>query len=128
MIRGAFPPISTRQSFRDAIEIFSDQDGTPFDLTGSKVQVSIASQWPALPGGDYWGYGDSYPAPLLTCSTDDGTITNPAMGVYIFNFTPARIASLCPGQYVVGANISRSGFTVMLVLGDLSVIDGVVPQ
>lgn len=130
MIRGAFPPISNRQAFRDAIEIFSDLDGTPFNLTGSRVQVSIASQWPPFLGRGYWDYGDygSYPGVRLTCSTDDGSIVNPAMGVYIFNFTPARIATLCPGQYIVGANISRGDFTVMLALGDLPVLDGVVPR
>lgn len=130
MIRGAFRPITTRQSFSDAIEIFSDLDDTYFDLTGSTVQVSIAAQWPAWWGDDY-GFplsGGVYPRPLLTCTTADGTITNPAIGVYVFTFTPARIATLWPGQYVVGINISRNGYTAMLALGDLSVLDGVVPQ
>lgn len=132
MIRGAFPPITTRQAFRDALEIFSTLDDTYFDLTGAKVQVSIASQWP-FPwwGGNDYGIAEdigSYPAPRLTCSTADGTITNPVIGVYIFNFTPAQIATLCPGQYMVGADISRGDFRVTLLLGDLLVLDGVTPQ
>lgn len=139
MIRSAFPAISTRQSFRDVIELFSTVDGTPFDTTGAKVQVSIGGVWPEAYG---WGWGASYggvdyydnpffsQTPLLTLSTEDGSIPTAfeSAGKYPFVFTPAQMATLCPGQYVVGANISRDGYAAQLVLGTLPIVDGVVPQ
>lgn len=136
MIRMTFPAITTRQSFSEVLELFSDVDGTPFDLTGASVQVSIgrADDWlPWWGAMDYLSYYDSTwwgTTPILTLKTADGSITTAleAVGKYPFVFTPAQIASLCPGQYVVGANITRDGYTAMLILGNLPVIDGVVPQ
>lgn len=125
MIRGALPPISTRQSYIDEIEVFSDDDGTPFDLTGATAQVAIATldQWPGNSN-----YGQFYDCPGFSAFRVLASVAIVDVGVIQFTFTPAQIASLCPGQYVLGANLSRDGETVQFMLGALSVIDGVVPQ
>lgn len=130
MIRGAFPPITTRQSFRDSVQIYSDLDGTPFDLTGSRIQVAIAADWPAPSAWPSDGYYDSgfFASRNLLATTDDGTVTIPGLGVFVFNFTSAQIASLCPGIYAIACTLSRSDTTVQLLLGTLPVLDGVVPQ
>lgn len=125
MIRGAFPPITTRQSFVDEIEVFSDDDGAPFDLTGATAQVAIASaaHYPRSWNSRFYD-SCAWPAPRLIASV----ALVAASGVIVFTFTQSQIETLCPGQYVVAANLSRGGETVQLVLGDLSVLDGVVPQ
>lgn len=134
MIRGALRAVTTRQSFSDVLEIFSDADDTPFNTAGSKVQIAISRQYPGdWPWNDDYGFSSgtgNNPAPLLTLSTADGSLVTSfeTIGKYPFTFTPAQMATLQPGQYVVGANIERNGFVAQLVLGDLPVLDGVVPQ
>lgn len=131
MFRGAFPAITTRQSFIDVVEIVDSDDGSPIDLTGCKIQVEIIEQQPYRRLGDYWpsawGFGWPTSARLLA-TTDDGSVTIPDLGVFIFTFTPQQIASLPSGEYAVGCNMSRNGETVQLLLGNLPVLDGVVPQ
>lgn len=124
MIRGAFPPISTRQSFTDEIECFSDDDGTPFDLTGAVAQVAIAAadHYPRNWNSRFYD-SCAWPAPRLIASV---AIIATA-GAIQFTFTLAQIETLRPGQYVVAANLSRGGETIQLIVGDLAVIDGVVP-
>lgn len=125
MIRGALAQISSRQSYIDEIECFSDTDDTPFDLTGATAQVAIAIQdpWPVRSG---WGqFYDFFPASGFRLIAGVAIV---GVGVIQFTFTAAQIATLCPGQYVLGANLSRGGEAVQLVLGTLSVVDGVVPQ
>lgn len=132
MFQGAFPAITNRQGFVDEVEVIDADDGTPIDLTGSTIQVAICGQvspyfydyghWPVSPNFGAWGY------PRLLATTADGTVTIPEIGVFIFTFTPAQIATLCPGQYVVACNMARDGETIQPILGTMSVLDGVVPQ
>lgn len=131
MIRSAFPAISNRQSFVDAVEIYSDDDDTPLDLTGCTIQVAIRAQfapflydygrWPGTSGT--WISGTR-----LLATTADGTITIPDLGVFIFVFTEQQISSLCPGLYDIACNIARDGEAAQLILGQLPILDGVVPQ
>lgn len=131
MIRSAFPAISNRQSFVDAVELISDDDDTPIDLTGCTIQVAIRAQfapylydygrWPGTNTG--WTSGAR-----LLATTADGSITIPDLGVFVFQFTEAQIASLCPGLYDIACNIARDGEAAQLILGQLPILDGVVPQ
>jgi hypothetical protein len=133
MFRGAFPAISNRQSFIDAVELYDDEDGTLVDLTGCIIQVEIRPAGLSWPSDSYWsagwgwGYG-LFGSTRLLASTADGSIIIPDVGTFIFTFTPAQIASLCPGLYELAANISRDDETVQLILGTMPVLDGVVPQ
>lgn len=133
MIRGAFPPITNRQSLIDRVEVYSDYDNTLFDLTGATIVVSIGRDLGWLPawgwGGDYYyddwpGFGTS----AQTASTDDGTVVIAQTGIFVFTFTRDQIATLCPGQYVLGLTMSRDGVTVQILLATFSVLDGVVPR
>ena len=131
MIRMSFPAITTRQSFVDEVEVVDADDGTSVDLTGCTIKVQIATRYPfGAPLYTMPPYYDAFPyaSPLLLASTDDGTITIPDVGVFVFSFTESQIASLCPGIYQVGCTIARDAEVAQLLLGDLPVLDGVVPQ
>jgi hypothetical protein len=126
-----FPPITNREGFTDVVEILDADDGTPIDLTGWTIQVAIRSCPYPNRTGDYWPTAFAFGfdgAQRLLATTADGSVTIPTLGVFIFTFTPAQIASLCPGHYVFAANIASDGEAVQLWLGELPVLDGVVPQ
>lgn len=127
MIRGALPPVTTRQTFIDQIEFFSDEDGTSFDLTGATAKVALmldADRWPGRSFAGFF-YDCGFAAAALISATVSvyGTA-----GIVEFTFTPAQMASLCPGQYLLACNLTRDGETAQILIGNLPVLDGVVPQ
>lgn len=129
MFQGALPSITTRQSFIDTIEVVDADDGSPIDLTDCAIQVALRAQGCGGSNGySPSGRGGSFGSTQLLATTADGTVTIPEFGVILFGFTEAQCASLCPGQYAFAVTMTRSGETIQLILGSLSVLDGVVPQ
>lgn len=68
---------------------------------------------------------DRCDAPVLTVSTDDGTITRPTSGQFQWRIPKERMSGLCIGTtYRVGCRITLDGQTTNLFTGDLAYIDG----
>lgn len=64
-------------------------------------------------------------APVLSGSTDDGTITRPASGMFQWHFPKERMSGLCIGTtYRVGCRVILDGKTTPLFTGDLAYMDG----
>lgn len=64
-------------------------------------------------------------APVLSASTEDGTITRPAPGKFQWLFSKEQMSGLCIGTtYRVGCRATIDGKTTMLFTGDLAYIDG----
>lgn len=63
----------------------------------------------------------------LTASTTDGRITRPADNIIQWRFTPNDIRTFWPrNSYAVGLTMTTDGGTTQLLVGTLSVIDGIV--
>lgn len=126
MIRGAFPPVTTRQTLSDVIELISSEDGTSINLTGCTAKVAmISADYAPAPG--WWG-GPNYYDRLLRAPSIDATVTilEEAGGIN-FVFTTDQMRTLCPGQYRLAATVTRDDYTVQIILGDIPVLDGGVP-
>jgi hypothetical protein len=117
-----FPAITTASDWSDAVQITDSETGEPVDLTGCTIVVSVARRRKS--SGNWW-FGNR---PLLTATTDDGSVTIVDLGIFAVTFPVAtRGGVLTPGVYEVGATISQSGEVIQLLLGTISVLDGIVP-
>jgi hypothetical protein len=130
MIRTSFPPLSTRQSFIDDVWVYDNDDDSLIDLTGCKIQLAIRAQFSPFVydygrwSGTSWNWSSGA---RLLATTDDGSITIPDLGVFIFTFTEQQMAALCPGIYDIACNMARDDETIQFILGQLPILDGVVP-
>lgn len=61
-------------------------------------------------------------------SSEDGEITRPRDNVIQWQFSPAQLSSFCRGgrTFPVGLTMTTDGGTIQLLVGTLSIIDGVV--
>jgi hypothetical protein len=117
-----FQAITTASDWNDAVQITDSETGEPVDLTGCTIVISVARRRKS--SGNWW-WGNR---PLLTATTDDGTVSIVDLGIFAFTFPVAtRSGVLAPGVYEVGATISQSGEVIQLLLGTISVLDGIVP-
>jgi len=126
MITASFPAITTKSDWNDAIQLTDSETGDPIDLSGCSIVISVARKRRHSPGYRHdWWWGSR---PLLTASTDLGTVTIPDLGIFAFTFPlSTRGGVLTPGVYEVGATIAQSGETIQLLLGTIAVLDGIVP-
>jgi hypothetical protein len=125
MFRGALPARSNRESFVDLLELVCDDDGLPFDLTGATAQVSLVSdrEWAPCTSSTIYYDRAFTPATLISA----GVFISEAAGVIEFTFTRDQMASLTPGQYALACTVTRDGETTQIIIGNLPVLDGIVP-
>lgn len=63
----------------------------------------------------------------FNASTEDGTITRPAENILQWRFTPDELRRFWPqGNYPVGLTMETLGGTTQILIGTLSIINGVV--
>lgn len=62
---------------------------------------------------------------VLSASTDDGAITLPSSTVLQVQFTPTQMQALCAGSYKVGCVYELNGETDQLLVGTVSIYDGI---
>lgn len=112
MYTGYFAETSNRGDWSEAIQLIDVNSGDVIDITGCTVQLAVRhlqTKQQVL-----WG------------STDDGIITLPEMGVFLWTFPEKTMNALCPAAYEVGVRISRDDRTVQLVIGNVNVSEGIV--
>lgn len=103
---------TTSADWAEAIELVDDATNLPLDIPeGTTFELTI--------GDCCW--------PGLNASTDDGKIIMPSANVIQWRFLPADLTRYwSPGTYPVGLTMTTTGGTTQLLVGTLSIIDGVV--
>ena len=86
------------------------ETGVDIDFTGASVLFVVK---------------DQNNCQVLSGSTTDGTITLPLSTTLQIQFTPAQMETLCPGTYKVGCVYLLNGETDQLLVGTVSIYDGV---
>ena len=113
MFTGALPAVSNRETLNFVVEVFDDDTGEAFDITGSTVTVAIRAQNAALP--------------LLQGSSSDGHVLLTGSSTITVTFPVAEMMQLVAGQYDLGLTILLlAGTTRQLLVVVLPVVDGVV--
>ena len=88
--------------------------------TNLALDVPVEAEFNLSIGDRCWS-GD------FTASTDDGQITRPANNVIQWRFTPDNLNRFWPrGTYQVGLTMTTDGGTTQLLVGTLTIIDGIV--
>jgi hypothetical protein len=112
MYTGSFAAVSNRADWSEAVVLTDAESGDLIDISACRVTLSVT---------------DNYRA-LLTASTDDGSITLPDVGTFMWNFSQDQMNALCPGAYPVGVRISQDTRTCQLVIGTVNVMEGIDQQ
>lgn len=111
ILTGDLEPISNRADWRVTIEL-TDDAGAFIDLTGAAIKLSAR---------------DKFGCPRLTGDETDGHIVINGPGTFTFAFPASELTSICAGQYSVGITVKlASGVTHQIIIGTVSVLDGVV--
>lgn len=109
MYKGSLGEVSTREDWIQAVDVV-DENGDDVTITGATIRLAVRKK------------GDT--APSLTAEDGDGiTISTPT---FTWSFDPDDMGGLCPGQYEVGVTIEISGETTQLIVGTVTIVDGIV--
>lgn len=115
MFTGALPATTNRETLSFAVEVFDDETGAPFALTGQPVKVAIRAQNASLP--------------ILQGSNSDGHVFFVNINTLSVLFSAAEMQQLAAGQYDVGLTVNmQDGTTKQVLVMTLPVVDGVVQQ
>lgn len=109
MYEGSLGKVSNREDWTQTIACVDD-DGGDVNIASATIRLAVRKK------------GDS--SPTLTAANNDGiTISSPN---FTFAFSPDDLGGLCPGQYEVGCTIEISSVTTQLIVGTVTIVDGVV--
>lgn len=109
---GNLGTVSNRETWEQSVRVV-DQNGNAVTITGATITLAVRKQ----PSSS----GDS--ADLTADTTSGITIATP---VFTFRFEVASMRALDPGNYDVGCTILLSGDTTQLIVGTVTVVDGIV--
>jgi hypothetical protein len=129
MYTGNISTTSNRADWQDTIALVDQDTGEAIDISLARITMTVRR----LRRGqgyftDYY-YGSPLPVDaLLTGSTDTGEITVVDTGTFQWLFPFTRMASLCQGEYQIGVRISQSGSTMQLIIGTVTVLEGIDNQ
>lgn len=112
MLQGTLDPISNRSDWVVSGTVTDPASGDALvDLSGATIVMHITRE-------------ESPRSPLITLSTDDGTITVTGAGTYAFTVTKEQLACLCEGRHKIFINITAEDITDPLLIADLPIIEG----
>lgn len=123
------PQVSNAADWIETMQLTSEDDGQPIDLTGCTITLQVVTQTFRGPGSVQAGWpniNSSYGTPVLTASTTNGKLTVPAPGVIQWTFRASELAALMAGFYEVGMVVTDGTNTTQLLIGSLPVINGAV--
>jgi hypothetical protein len=118
-----FDEQSNAADWIEAFQVLGD-DGGVSDIyaDGWAVTVKVAAIPPSMRGAANYGLLAN---PILTASTDDGSVIVSADDALQWTFTALQMSQLTPGAYLVGCLATKANNpTVQLFLGTLPVIQG----
>ena len=129
MYYGHVSTASNRADWQEACVLTDQETGELIDISLCRVTMTVtraASR--STVSSSYAEEFHSGSGPALTGSTDDGTITLPDVGTFEWLFPATRMAGLCQGEYVIGVRISQDDRTAQLIVGTVSVVEGIDNQ
>jgi hypothetical protein len=112
LVGSILPPLSNRADFEVILVLADEETGEPIDLTNAEVIVEIRDKDKCL---------------RLSAGTADDTVTiaDPLAGEIEFTFTAAQMATLCAGPYDMGVIMQLEDEVRQLLIGELTVLEGV---
>jgi hypothetical protein len=135
MYNGNVSIASNRADWQEAMVLTDADTGDLIDISLCRITMTVRrlSRNPNYSGqGFYDGFYDGNPAPgvgaALTGSTDTGEITLPDVGTFQWLFTFDRMACLRQGEYEIGVRISQDSRTMQLIIGVVTVFEGIDTQ
>ena len=127
MYYGHVSTASNRADWQEACVLTDQETGELIDISQCRVMMTVTRAAPRSTVSS--SYAEEYNSgPALTGSTDDGTITLPDVGTFEWLFSATRMAGLCQGEYVIGVRISQDDRTAQLIIGTVSVVEGIDNQ
>lgn len=115
MLTGSLPPATIYGTWTEMLGLYDAEDGGPADLTDVS-EITLLLSNPSS------GYDE------LTLTYTDGAITIPAPGIIQWRAEVSSMGALCPGFYDVRLVVVDGDDTIVLVLGNISIIgQGVYP-
>lgn len=116
MYYGALTPASNRATWSESYELTDSETGDGVDLTSvTEIVVEIVDP-------------DTGASALSATKTGGGVVVvgSATDGVFQWRFESTSMRALEAKQYEVGCTISQDGDDVQLIIGTLSILDGVV--
>jgi hypothetical protein len=114
MYTGSLPPVSNAETWQDARRLIDSETGDNIIIDDCNVTLTVKEQ--------------NNGRAVLTGSSDGGEITFPEEGVFMWEFSVDQMKAFCAGTYDIGVRISRDGITRQLVIGTLTILDGIDKQ
>lgn len=125
-----FQQVSNSADWVQSLELTSQDDGEPIDLTGASITLQVWRQTNRGQGAATysWAAVQQINQPILEASTSNGKITvDTDTGTITWTFRASTDMNAVPaGYYEVGMIIAKSPDTVQLLLGVLPVVNGAV--
>jgi hypothetical protein len=107
------------------MEIVDDDTDELIDLTTAIITVGIYDTRARIGGYDGYG-GFNCALPIVTGSTDDGTIILPDSTSFQIRIPRANVVNYF-GTFNIGVTVENAGLTASFIVGLLSVQQGFVP-
>jgi hypothetical protein len=114
MYIGKLDPVSNCADWRVTREVVDDDTDELVDLTGAAIRFDLRDQRSR--------------AVLLSATTDNGKIAVIDTGTFTVAFPAADMRQLCAAIYDAGCTITINGVTYQLIIGTVTVLDGVVSR
>jgi len=130
MYNGNISTVSNRADWQEAVVLTDEDSGDLIDISLCRITMTLTTgrRNPNLyPQSAFYDYPINEPA-VLTGSTDTGEITKPDVGTFQWLFPFSRMSTLRQGEYIVGVRISQDTRTVQLIVGTVTVIEGIDTQ
>lgn len=127
-----FPQQSNASDWAQSIELADASTDTAIDLTGITITIVVRQQTRLGKGQQQlaaYGSNPNQPtSPVLSGSTNDGTIVVPipANGVFTWTFRALTMSTLAGGQYEVGCVATDGTNTTQIFTGLLPIVEGVM--
>jgi hypothetical protein len=110
MFTGQIAEISNREDFEILYEALDDDTNEAINLASAAIDFEIRDQG----------------CRRIVASIENGKITLVEPSVFRTFIGKEEIKCLCAGTYEVGVTIENAGITRSLIVGSISVVDGVV--
>ena len=109
MYIGSLGTVSNRETWEQAVDVV-DENGDDVTITGATITLAVRKR--------------SSTSPEKTLSSSSGiTIATPR---FTFRFEESDMDDLCAGTYDVGVTILLNGDTTQLIVGTVTIVDGIV--
>lgn len=113
MLTGTLSPVSNRATWSESVAIDDEETGEAIDLSDvDEITIAIRTQ------------GSS--TPVLSATLTGEQITIIETGVFQFEFSESQMGGLCPQTYEIGCTLEKDDQSVQLLIGTVSVLDGIV--